>query len=470
MTTLTRSQKITYTVLEGADILRRGHEVARHLWNYTRWCCIGYNEKLVKERQGYIGFEKNGKWIYKGVDWEIARRNLPHSRGEGYPGGLTLQKELKDYWAAKDLSDRCFSCTIKDFDIAMRSWFSNLKSNPKARPPKYCKDPRILNFEIGRNAKPVGEWTYRLTVLGGHIKERHAIIRLHLQPGIKMKDISLIRLQPDGTGVIVNQVKQYQSPGEAIAAIDLGIINAAVVAFQNGESIMITGKGLLAADQWGNKQAAKCKPKGWVKGKAESRQSEKFKAYRHKVGNIRRLTVHNLTRFILEECVRRQVGTLVIGDLKGIRKNADHGKAGNQKLHAWPFAEIARQLKYKGEEVGITVIKRNERGTSSRHHLTGEKGTRSPRGLVTFKKTGQIVHSDVNGAFGILNNYLAEIGQGKVSPALIRVGVEAVLPGPPSTGLKQGAGEVREPIPQIHPTFVAKFDLRNWSLKQTRCS
>jgi putative transposase len=456
---LNRSQKITYTILEGAEILSQGHETARRLWNYTRWCLIGYNEKLRIER---------------GDSWERFKRNQAYNRtGEKYPGFFTLQKELRDYWAGRDLSARCFTYTVKNFDTAMRSWFSNLKSNPKARPPKYCKEPRVLSFEVGckHNARPVGEWTYQLTILGGHIQERHALIKLHIQPGIKMRDIRLIHLQPDGTGVIVYRVEEAQKPGEGIAAIDLGIINIATIAFQTGESVMVSGKALLSANQWGHKQASKCKPKNWQKGKKQEGQSKGFKAYRRKAGNISKLAVHNLTRFIINECVARKVSTLVLGDLKGIRDNADHGKAGNQKLHNWPFAEITRQLKYKGEEASIEVIQRSERGTSSHHHLTGEKGVREPRGLVKFKKAGQIINSDVNGAFGILNNYLTEVGQEKVSPVPVSgVGVEAALPGPPSLSeVATGTGKVQGPL-QIDPTFVAKFNLQNWSLIQTRCN
>lgn len=443
---LTRSQKITYTITEGADILRQGHETARHLWNYTWWCCVGYNQKLRRER---------------GDSWERFKRNQSYNRtGEGYPGRFTLEKELKDYWAAENLSDRCFGSTIKDFDIAMKSWFSNLKANPQARPPKYCREPRILNFEVGRNAKPKGDWVYKLTVLGGHIPDRYTTIKLHIQPGIKMRDIKLIRLQADGSGVVVNKVEQTESPGDCVAAVDLGIINIATIAFQTGESIMVSGKGILAADQWANKQSAKCKPKNWSKGKAESRQSEKFKAYRRKAGNVRNLAVHNLTRFIIDECTKRGVGTLVIGDLKGIREDADHGKAGNQKLHAWPFAEVRRQLEYKGEEAGVKVVAVNERGTSSHCHLCGKKGAREPRGVLKCKECGILINSDVNGAFNILN---------KVSPVPIGVGVEAVLPGPPSlSAATTGIGKVSSP--QIGPTYVAKFDLRNWSLQLTRCN
>jgi putative transposase len=468
MSILTRSAKITYQIIEGQQVLEYGAEQARHLWNQMWWHCFGYNEKLRRQR---------------GDDWSRYKRNQSYNRsGEGYPGKFALDKEMRQVCQERDisLSDRCFSYTVKDFDIAIRSWFSNLKNNSDAKPPRYCKAPRILNFELGRNAKSIAEWTYRLTVLGGRDDGRHATIKLNIRPGIKMRDIRLIRLQLDGSGVVTYQVEQSQTQAKGIAAIDLGIINIATVAFQNGESILVSGKGLLTVDQWANKQAAKCKPKEWAKGKQQKGQSKRFKAYRYKVGNIRNLAVHNITRHIINECINRDIGTIVIGDLKGIREDADHGKRGNQRLHAWPFAEFKRQLEYKGEEVGIEIIAVSERNTSKCCHLCGQVGQRKPRGLLTCKDCGIVINSDVNGAFNILNKVsplpaYAERGAG--------IGVGAIFPGLPSPNRiteicdhcpsDKGPGKVQSrngQISQISPTFVAKFDLRNWSIVQTRCN
>jgi IS605 OrfB family transposase len=344
----------------------------------------------------------------------------------------------------------------------MRSWFSNLKSNPKARPPRYARDPRQLTFEVGRNAKPLGDWTYRLTVLGGHIPVRYVIVKIHVQPGIKMRDVKLIRVQPGGTGTIVYYTLQATSPGDVAAGIDLGIVNIAAVAFQDGESILYSGKAILDGDRHYQKRAKRCKPSNWYKGMKQERQSPRNKAYRRKAGHVRRLAMHNVTRSIIDECVRRGVGTIVVGDLKGIRENKDHGKAGNQKLHAWATAEMLRQLKYKAEEVGIEVITVSERNTSKTCHRCGVVGRRVERGNFVCRDCGIEINADINGAFNILN---------KVSPApaYAGVGVGGVLPAPPSpTATTSGTGKAR--LTQISPTFAAKFDLRNWSIAQTRCN
>lgn len=428
---LARSAKIKIEILEGAESLERGHEVARCLWNYVRYCCKLYSRQY---RQRY-------KWLGLGkLKW---------------PGKYGLDKAFRDHWAGQELSERCFTTVIKEYDVAYRSFMSKRASGQKARRPRYCKEPRQLFFEVGRNAKSLGDWKYRLTVLGGHIQNRHAIVRLHIGPGIKMKDIKIVRVQPDNSGTVVYYQEAEPEPGDHIAALDLGINNLGVLAFDMGDSILYSGRGILSSDRRYHKKEAKCKPSGWKgKGYQSSKQSKRKIAYRVKAGNIRRLAVHNFTRSIIDECVKREIGTLITGDLKGIRTGKDHGKAGNQKLHAWPFAEILRQLKYKGEEAGIEVVTVSERYTSQTCHVCGaiDKSSRVHRGLYKCKHCGAILNADVNGAFNILN---------KVSPALIGAGVGALLPCPPSlTEAASGTGEAS----QIHPTFVAKFDLRNWAV------
>jgi putative transposase len=382
-----------------------------------------------------------------------------------YPGKFGMDKALRGTDEAAALSDRCFTYIVSEFDIAMRSWFSNLRTNPKARPPRYCREPRNLTFEVGRNAKPLGDWTYRLTVLGGTHPDRHVTVKLLVPPRIKMEQVKLIRVNPDLTGTIVYYIEPVAASGNGMAAVDLGIVNLAAVAFDSGTSILYSGRGLLSRIQWYEKRASKCKPSGWNgNGEANSRQSKRLKEYRKKSARISKLAVHNLTRHVINECILRGVGTLVVGDLTGVREGKDHGKRNNQKLHRWPFAEIRRQLEYKAEEVGIEVIAVSEAYTSKTCHFCGMIGSRVKRGKFRCVDCGIEINADVNGAFGILR---------KVSPVPVYagVGVGADLPSPPSpVDSARGTGEARLRLTQIDPTFVAKFDLRNWSIVQTRCN
>lgn len=444
---LPRAAKITYTIHGGADILTEGHDLCRKLWNHTIYCLVGMNRQLSYQRVGKIALVKNGELVKSKkdgstvyvLDWETAVRNYPHNRGEKYLGKFSMQKELKDYFAAKNLSDRAWTNVIKTLDVAMRSWFSNLKSNPKARPPKYCHVPRPLFFEVGRNAKRLEDGSYRLTVLGGHIKKRHAYITVHARPDVDVESIKTVTLNPDKSGNIVYYINQKPCPGERTAGIDLGIVQLAAVAFDNGESILYSGRGLLAANRWTQKQAAKCKPGGWRgNGHQASKMSGHAKKLRNFEGDTRAIAVHNLTFDIIQECIDRGVGTVIIGNLTGIRKGKDFGRY-NQKLHSWAFAEMRRQLEYKAEEYSIKVIPVPEKYTSQTCHFceTRRKSNRKSRGNYVCNNCGRTIQADVNGAFNIMNKKVDE-------PATARGNLH------------------------ISPTEVGRFD-QDWSIKRSRC-
>jgi len=439
-----RTTQVTIEVLQGEDILRQGMENARRLWNYTWWCLVGYNRQLARQRGDFS--DKKGK---------LGR----------YPGKFTIQKEMQDYSAYRDLSDRCASYTVKDFDIAMRSWFANLRSNSQARPPRPLKkgEGRTLTFEVGRNAKPIGNFEYRLTLLGGHIPERHVIAQIHLRPGVSMDNVKLIRLKPtqkkgwyDASLVLNLPNAAPMPPPERYAALDLGIINLGALVFENGESILYNGRALLSELRLAEKRAAKCKPSGWLPGKSRLPMSDHQRSHKKQGTNSIALAIHNFTSNVIAECTQRQVTTLIVGKLTGIREGKDFGNAGNQQFHRWPHLEIRRQLTYKGEEVGIKVQERSEAYTSITCCLCGQtnKASRVKRGLFVCQSCGQTMNADVNAGFNQLF---------KVSPGAFALGVGASFSSPPSPSVFQsGIGEAVRFTKQ--PTWSARFDLRNWSV------
>jgi len=46
-------------------------------------------------------------------------------------------------------------------------------------------------------------------------------------------------------------------------------------------------------------------------------------------------------------CVKNRIGTIVLGDLKGIRNGAKHGKVANQKVHQWMFKKGSKKNRAK---------------------------------------------------------------------------------------------------------------------------
>ena len=460
-----RSTKAKIEIFDGADILQEGHRIARYLWNELWWCTVGHNRKRQDLQEGRVHIEIEKKGGQK--QWIAVRRSLK-GRLPKYTTRFEMDKEMRHFWAFRDLSDRCASYTLQRFDIAMRSWFANLKSNPDARPPRPLpKDKgRELCFEVGRNAKHLDSWTFRLTVLGGHIERRHAFVKVHIRPGIKVQQVHTIQVQPDGkTAIVVYEVNDETGyAGNGICAIDLGIRNLAMAYFHTGESILYTGRALLESDQYYAKRKARCKPSGYPDVGDRPKSSRQKKIYDAKARNRRTLLIHNLTTDIVRQCAERKVGTLVIGDLKGIRedkvgKGKNFGKQTNQQLHAWPFARIAEQLEYKCQDAGIVLVRISERGTSSTCPLCRAKEvTREKRGLLRCRACGLIINADLAGAINIFTKYL---------PELEALGVVADFPGLPSLCLRKESAN--RGVSQIQPTFVAKFELRNLAVDVRRC-
>ena len=112
-----------------------------------------------------------------------------------------------------------------------------------------------------------------------------------------------------------------------------------------------------------------------------------------------------MLRDLYDHLDAEHVTDLIVGDLKHIRDNTNHGKVGNQKLHNfWPFMQIRQRISELGEEYGIRVRFKSERGTSKHCSLCGEehKNGRVHRGLYHCKTHNILMNADVNGASNIL--------------------------------------------------------------------
>ena len=127
--------------------------------------------------------------------------------------------------------------------------------------------------------------------------------------------------------------------------------------------------------------------------------------------------LHALSKAIVEECVERGVGTLVVGDLGGIREDDESseprnwGDHGNLDLHGWAFDRFTTLLDYKAEVEGIDVELVSERDTSKSCSACGhtDKNQRVERGLYVCEKCGTVANADVNGAENIRQKVLPSL-------------------------------------------------------------
>ena len=116
-----------------------------------------------------------------------------------------------------------------------------------------------------------------------------------------------------------------------------------------------------------------------------------------------------MTWYITNYYVKNDIHTVVIGDIKGIRKERNLGRKTNQKLHSLPYARIYMQLEYKLKMKGICLI-RQEESYSSQCPPQSEKVSHIYAEKRNWKKRG-ICIVDAVGAYNILRKYHAVSGK-----------------------------------------------------------
>ncbi|NCC44250.1 MAG: transposase [Clostridia bacterium] len=145
--------------------------------------------------------------------------------------------------------------------------------------------------------------------------------------------------------------------------------------------------------------------------------------------------LHKVTRTVADYCEENDIHTVIIGDIKNIRRDKNLGKITNQKLHALPYVKIYDMLEYKLAMYGIVLKKQTEEYTSqcpphapkvSKRYAV--KSNRVNRGL--YKEGYQVYNADAVGAYNIMKKYIAISGvenemsvTGLSSPQIIKVAV-----------------------------------------------
>lgn len=118
---------------------------------------------------------------------------------------------------------------------------------------------------------------------------------------------------------------------------------------------------------------------------------------------------------MVRQAEKNKVGTIVVGDIKNIRKNKHWNKKASQKLHSWGFAKLISQIEYKAKLSGIRFKKVSEKDTSKTCSICGiiDKSNRKYRGLYVCKNCRSKMNADINGARNILQKYLQELNSSR---------------------------------------------------------
>ncbi|MCS3748854.1 IS605 OrfB family transposase [Salinibacter ruber] len=112
--------------------------------------------------------------------------------------------------------------------------------------------------------------------------------------------------------------------------------------------------------------------------------------------------LHKVTTRLVNVLHERRTGTVVVGDLTGIRERIKYGDRMNQRLHQWAHSKFEHMLTYKAHLCGMTVERASEAYTSQtcpsceHRHKPNGRDFNCPQ--CSFE-----AHRDVVGARNILN-------------------------------------------------------------------
>jgi IS605 OrfB family transposase len=371
------------------------------------------------------------------------RKNYSKDSNKDFPDWYKQKKELKDHFWYKNLPSQTAQETLKILSDNWKSYFKSIKdykSNPdkytgKPKPPSYKPKDDKFNFRFLNNGFKVIDNKLRLSLpkqLKNYLKEEYSINQKFLWIKVPKELLSDARehilnnttrlefkpLANDNYKLIL--IYKVDTPkikldNNNYLSIDLGINNlAACYSNKTKESFILDGGQYLSISRYFNKKIKHFQSILNSQGKKTSKRLKQL--YQKRDRQIRHL-IHAATKKIVNYCIKNNINRVIVGNIKGIRKDNNIGKVNNQKLHQLPYDEMYHQLEYKLKLKGINLIKKNEAYTSQCSPYTkkvnkkyAQGSNRKERGL--YLTEDKAFNADVIGAFNILRKYLHQRRKG----------------------------------------------------------
>ena len=184
-----------------------------------------------------------------------------------------------------------------------------------------------------------------------------------------------------------------------VCAIDIGLNNLCAITYDENRPILINGRIVKSINQWYNKRPCK------------SRLRKRY----FRLENY----FHHVSKFIVDLCLKNQIGKIVIGKNDSWKQNINLGKKMNQNFCMIPIYLLLEKIKYKAAIQGIDVIFTEESYTSQSSFFDNDllpvygdenipkfSGKRKYRGL--YVANGFAVNADVNGSLNIGRKVIPE--------------------------------------------------------------
>lgn len=378
-------------------------------------------------RRTYVCHVQNHSQVQRALDrhgwsasklWNVANyhvRQVWEKAGE-IPDEGELKSEVKNHPRYKGLHSQSSQKVLEELSEAFTSWFNS--DDKRDNPPGYRKrnyydskgrrvheeHPRsTVTWKANGFRHDTQHGRFRLSKGKLHKESSRArdyiLVEYDAPPEVELENVQQVRaVWNDGKRqwelhVVCKHEIDAESPGENVAGVDLGICNAAAIAFPDG-ALLYPGDSLKEDMHYFTQQE--------YDTEGENGPSREAQRLRRKLARRTDHFLHALSKDIVERCADAGVGTLVIGDLEGINEQ-DWGRHGNKRLDNWPYRRLTNLIDYKARERGIEVEVRDERDTSRTCSVCGHEDgdDRVQRGLWRCGQCGVVANADVNGADNI---------------------------------------------------------------------
>ena len=348
-----------------------------------------------------------------------------------YESNYHLCKENENY---KLLATDCGQQTLKYVDRCFKVFFKLLSMKregvyqEKVNIPNYLdKDgffPLIIPIRARHNfAKD--DWKFKIPT-SRKFKRENGSVYVTVPPNLRGKRIKEIRILPKQKGRFLDAAFVYESVEEQVnitfdkaIAIDLGLNNLATIVSSTSESFIIDGRWLKSKNQWFNKRRAKLISHKDKQGIEHLTKKEAWLSYRRKnqVSNY----LNQTARYIVNFCLSRKIGTIIVGYNPTLKQSTNLGKRNNQNFVQILIFTLRSKLESLCERYGLNYIEQEESYTSKASSIDRDElptynadnpikpkfsGRRVKRGLYKTK-AGHLINADANGSLniGFKSNY-----------------------------------------------------------------
>ncbi|MEW6499233.1 MAG: transposase [Cyanobacteriota bacterium] len=314
--------------------------------------------------------------------------------------------------------------TLKVVERSFRSFFSLIKAAKNGlyrfeqiRIPAYL--PKEGYFPLIMPRIKVKDGRFEVP-MSNEFRKQFGSIRIPFPERLSGKKLKEVRILPKYNARFfeveyVVETKPEPQPVDFnhALAIDLGLNNLASCVSTTWASFIVDGKPLKAINQWFNKENSRLqslKDLQGVKGTTE-RQARLTINRNNRVRDY----LNKTARYIVNWCIERKIGTLIVGVNPGMKQDINIGSRNNQNFVQIPHWSLRNKLRSLCERYGLVYQEQEESYTSKASFLDGDSiptyngnnpqehqfsGKRVKRGLYRTQK-GHLVNSDCNGAANI---------------------------------------------------------------------